>query len=208
MAPGEIREFFNRFIPASILASGRVELILRARVLAGLFFSNIVISLFMLAMLLISDFVFQVDVHRGYYIMGFVGVCLGFQLWLFYGRCDVISSGIIFSMVFFGATLGAVILTGGWSSPLLLLFFCSPAISFLVGGRSEGLYMTSLVTASALCLFIANQTDFELFQIIRPERMEVIRFCSWTVSLITLICCMAVYDSLLHSVTRYMDSKK
>ena len=70
-------------------------------------------------------------------VIAATSVILGLQLLMFYKVSNVGVSAIIFSMTIFASTLCAVILTGGWTSPVKQLFICAPVISFLIGGRQE-----------------------------------------------------------------------
>ena len=104
---------------------------------------------------------------------------------------------MVFSMTAFCSILAATVLTGGWDSPVRLLFLCCPVMSFLVGGKQEGIYVGALTMLCGLGLFYLNRIGWELFHIHRPENIEAIEFSIWIISMTLLISCVVVYDELL-----------
>lgn len=125
------------------------------------------------------------------------------QIAMFYSLANIGASAIFFSMTFFGGSLAVVIITGGWTSPARMLFFCSPAISFLVGGRQEGFYMGTITLLSGFALMATNMTGFQALQIIRPENLLIAEACLWIISLCVLISCLGVYDAFLESYSKF-----
>lgn len=187
----------DRFIPEQIHTSRNPFDLMRARILVGLYLASFV-SLLVFVVVFFS-FITPSEKNITQAITGstLATITLIAQIAIFRNIPSVAISAIIFSMVYFAYTLGAVIITGGWQSPVMMLFYCSPAISFLVGGRQEGIYMTSIVTASGICMYVANRVGFEIFQIMEPENIELARLTSWIVGLMMMSSCLAVYDKLL-----------
>jgi hypothetical protein len=124
---------------------------------------------------------------------------LGVQIVVFYKIKSTMLSAVIFSMIFFVASLGGVVVSGGWNSPVLILFFCSPAVSFLVDGREEGMYAGLRVCLCGAFLMLANKMGFLDFQVIEQKSIETVRLAIWVSSVIFLVSCLTVYDLLLES---------
>ena len=192
-----IDSFFNRTIPEPLRHSSDPKKVIRAKVLVGLYASNFVATtvfflVFLGAMLLTDN-----STTQGLIGSGIAFMTLIFQAVVFYTMCNVAVSAIIFSMIFFGFTLCAVIISGGWESPVLLIFFCSPVISFLVGGRSEGLYTAALTCICGIVFMYSHKMGFTVMQVVAEEHMEALRLAIWLVSIVVLVCCLTVYDLLL-----------
>ncbi len=198
-----ISAFVDRFVPGSIKESPNPHIRVRARVLAGLYISCFVIGFAMLALFGTLTLITDRNVTNGLIASVVVTFIIMMQLYLFYKAANVPISAIIFSMTFFGSTFGAVIVSGGWHSPVLLLFFCSPVVSFLVGGRGEGFYMTCLMLVCGVSLMISHHLNFQALQIIQEENMEIARLFIWIISVNLLASCLAVYDTLLESYNRH-----
>lgn len=197
-----IQDYLDRFIPGSILDKGDAVTQVRARILVGLYVSNIiatvVFALVFLGAMLVSD---------SNPIQALMGtavalVALLFQLFVFYKAANVSISGMLFSMIFFIFTFITTILSGGWTSPTLIIFFITPAVSFLVGGRQEGFYTSALVLMAGIAFKAADHLGINVVQIVPEEDLETARISIWLISLILLTSCLTVYDTLLEEHVR------
>lgn len=119
------------------------------------------------------------------------------QVVMFFSAANVGASAIIYSMAYFGSTLALVIGTGGWDSPAKLLFFCSPLISFIIGGHQEGFYITFLVLVVSAILMLANKMNFQLFYLIPAENIAMVEQIVWIIAINLLASCLAIYDAIL-----------
>ena len=197
----DFREFFHHILPRSIRHSNNPEDRIRGRVLAGLYASNLAIGGFII-LLYLGAIIFGGYNLRNEMLgtLALIGL-LGLQIALFYRLADVGISAVIFSMLYFLITLSATFATGGWHSPAIMMLFCAPVISFLVGGRAEGFYITLLTGFCGLVLMVTHQMAILQFQVIAPENIEIVRAGIWITSITLLACCLAVYDSLLERAT-------
>ena len=193
---------FDLYIPANIKNRNDFNVLTKAKILMALYFSTVIIVAFMLIFLLLVIPTSNANWIHGLSASLLALVLLSFQILVFYKSENIYTSAIIFSMMFFTLSFCAVIVTGGWHSPVLLLFFCSPVVSFLVGGRSEGLYIAALVFICGTALMIAYQMDFTQFQIIAEENMEKIRFGIWIASISLIVACLTTYDFLLEHASK------
>ena len=138
-------------------------------------------------------------------ILTIASIVLGLQIFLFYRVANIGASAVIFSMTFFGATMAVMIFTGGWSSPVRLLFFCAPMISFLVDGRREGFYITGLVLVSGLMVFVAQKTGWQFFQVIDGTNGDIVSVIIWIISVNIVVTCLSVYDAVLHDLSNRLN---
>ena len=172
---------------------------IRARVLVGLYFASLFLlgtsMLTFLGLHLFSDRNFSIALLCVVFMMGLIAL----QVVMFYRLANLGASAIIYSITFFGSTLALLILTGGWDSPVKPLYFCSPMISFLVGGRHEGLYTSVLVLITGLVMLAAYKMNFQVFQIIRPENVDIAGAVVWVISINVMISSLLVYDSIMEA---------
>jgi len=199
-----ITHFLNGWLPENLdqRLGNKSELKIRARVLTGLYLACVIMlvvsGVLFCGLHLLTDHNFSVAIIA----LLAAGVLLWAEMAMFYRLGNIGASAIFFSMTFFGATLGMSIITGGWDSPVRQLFFCSPIISFLVGGRHEGLYISILTLVIGLVMVMADHAGFQIFQVIKPENIFIADAALWVISINLLISCLAVYDAILESYSK------
>lgn len=199
-----ITRYLNRWLPANLdqRLGNKSELKIRARILTGLYLASgimlILSGLLFGTLHLLTDHDFSVAII----CLLFAALLLWAEMGMFYRLGNIGASAIFFSMTFFGATLGMTIVTGGWESPVRQLFFCAPMISFLIGGRHEGLYISVLTLIIGLVMVMADYVGFQIFQVIKPENMVIANAALWVISINLLISCLAVYDAILESYSK------
>jgi len=200
----KITKFLDQWLPehGNAFANQKIELKIRARVLLGLYIANIIIMIVSFLVFLGLHLFGHHDFSVALSLIAVMALLLFMQVLMFYKLGNVGASAIIFSMTFFGATLIVLIVTGGWASPVRQLFFCAPMISFLVGGRQEGIYNSVLVLLIGLLMLVANRIGFQIFQIIKPENIDIVAAIIWIISINLLIACLAVYDAVLEDFSQ------
>lgn len=192
-------KWLDRCLPNFHDASGRAatETQVRSRALMGLLMGCLLVTVITLLIFSLLSLDASKSFTEAFVLLGAVLLMLGLQILMFHKLGNVGASAIIFSMFFFGGTLGAMILTGGWASPVRELFFCTPIISFLIGGRHEGIYMAFIVLISGLILLLAQHMQFQPINLTANEDIELIAGIVWVISLVILVICLTVYETLL-----------
>lgn len=199
-----ITRFLNGWLPANLdqRLGNRNESKIRARILTGLYLASGIMLIFsgllFGALHLLTDHDFSIAII----CILIAALLLWAEMGMFYRLGNVGASAIFFSMTFFGATLGMTIVTGGWDSPVRQLFFCAPMISFLIGGRHEGLYISVLTLVIGLVMVMADYAEFQIFQVIKPENIVIADAVLWVISINLLISCLAVYDVILENYSK------
>lgn len=192
-------KWLDRCLPNFHDTSGRTaaETQVRSRALMGLLMGCLLVTVITLLVFSLLSLDASKSFTEAFVLLGAVLLMLGLQVLMFHKLGNVGASAIIFSMFFFGGTLGAMILTGGWASPVRELFFCTPIISFLIGGRHEGIYMAFIVLVSGLILLLAQHMQFQPINLTANEDIELIAGIVWVISLVILVICLTVYETLL-----------
>jgi hypothetical protein len=205
MQTGEysVPTLIDRLMPASVLEKDlTLEEKIRARVILGLLLSNaflcFVVVLAFVALQILTDS----EVTTAIIAISGALVVVVVEYFMFWQVGSIAASAIMYSATYFAALLTAVILTGGWESPVNPLFLCAPVISFLVGGKQEGFYMGFLVFVVGMVMMMAHMMDFQLFQIMREENMSYAKAAIWVMTLVLLVTAMYVYDSILESFSQ------
>ncbi|MCB1614762.1 MAG: hypothetical protein KDI30_01995, partial [Pseudomonadales bacterium] len=168
-------------------------------ILVGLYVSNIICSVLFALAFLIAKFVFDTNPVQAIFGVMVAMIVLTLEILIFYKAANVSISGMLFSMVFFIFTFITTILSGGWTSPIMMIFFVTPAVSFLVGGRQEGFYTAALVLFTGTGFKVADQMGIQVFQIVPESDIELVRITIWVISLVVLVSCLTVYDALLET---------
>jgi len=197
----ELSRLIDRWLPAELDTGSAtaLEMRLRARALVGMYVTSAVMVAGSFLVFLVLHLMHYRDFSVALVCIGIAAIAVFLQILMFYKLRNTAASAIMFSMIFFGATLGILIVTGGWNSPVKPLFFCAPMVSFLIGGRHEGAYISVLVLIAGLISLVAGRFGLQIFQIIRPENIDAAGGVIWVISINLLLSCLFVYDSILEA---------
>jgi len=205
-----LSRWLDGLLPDAVLErpDSTLEMKIRARILLGLFLSNFSVCVALFIIFSLATLLTDKSFIGAITVISAIFVVLIMQAWMFRTVGNVSVSAIMFSMTFFAVTLIPVIATGGWHSPIKLLFFCAPVISFLVGGRQEGIYMATLVMCCGLALMLTSALDFQLFQMLPVENIQFMTAAIWVVSIVMLVSCLLVYDVILEDLSRRLNTRE
>ncbi len=109
-------------------------------------------------------------------------------------------TGNIFAFIMFSSSAGAIMPTGGWDSPVLIMFMTVPVGIFLVVGKKSGVFWSIL---TAICYFGFFLT--EVYQIKSPfllhmDDMRIVTTGVWCFSWFIILGCLLVYDRIVNSL--------
>lgn len=122
---------------------------------------------------------------------------MGLDYLYFYKSAKLESSGILYSLTFFVLCIVAIVLTGGYHSPVKQILIGCPVISFLISGRQEGVYNAALVFVAGITLLILDSIGFELIQIMSDDVMPYMSGMMWLITITLIVVCLYIYDLLL-----------
>lgn len=194
-----ISKILDRLIPEGIDHNPGDKIInrIRARILLSLYVSSSCLLIAALLIFTVLHLLGQHDFSTEIVLTLIMTAITAAQIIMFFSIANIGVSAIIYSMAYFGSALALVIGTGGWDSPAKLLFFCSPLISFIIGGHQEGFYITFLVLVVSAILMLANKMNFQLFYLIPTENIALVEQVVWVVAINLLASCLAIYDAIL-----------
>lgn len=114
----------------------------------------------------------------------------------FWCTANLLWTSHLFAFIMYSSTLGALLTSGGWSSPINSLLLAVPAGIFLVAGRRVGLIWSFIVASTYYFLWLLHRNDVALIQIVREEHRDSLTVGMWCFSSFIMIACMTVYDRM------------
>lgn len=124
-------------------------------------------------------------------------VILGFliaQTWLFYRFNNYWMSSLAFTNFYFLLAAVMIILSGGYNSVGKPFLLTCPLVSFLVGGRQEGIQNSIALAVFCAALAGLHLMDFQLPNIFRAEEAFLIFSVNWIVSLVVICTTLVAYE--------------
>jgi len=174
-----------------------LEGLIRSRVLTVIMISSMVTTAFGFFMCLFFQFITDHDFTNPIIISIVCFFLVGLDYLYFYKSAKLESSGILYSLTFFILCTVAIVLTGGYHSPVKQILIGCPVISFLISGRQEGVYNAALVFVAGITLLVLDSINFELIQIISEDAMPYVSGIIWLITITLIVVCLYVYDLLL-----------
>jgi len=116
---------------------------------------------------------------------------------IFFRRTEnLLWSSHLFAFIMYSSTLGALLTSGGWSSPINSLLLAVPVGVFLVAGRYVGLIWSVIAAVTYYFLWLLHLNNITIVQIVRDEDMDALTVGMWCFSSFIMISCMTVYDHM------------
>lgn len=157
MSNRRLADLVDNFIPYSIWRSSPdPATIARARTLVAVLGFSIITPLITLFLVLGLHFFSGYDFTPAIVSLMGIIVILVVQHMLFQSSANLYVTGIAFSVTFFLALTLSTALTGGWSSPVIPLLFCSPIMVFLISGWREAEYAVLLTFTTGVVFMILD----------------------------------------------------
>jgi hypothetical protein len=126
-----------------------------------------------------------------------ITVFFGLQAWFFYQFNHQWLSGFVFSNSFFLMVAVLLIISGGYASPMKAVLLTCPIISFLIGGRQEGLQNTIITVLFILALATLSSIQFVLPDLFREMDSRLVFVVNWVTTEFVIVVCIMVYETEL-----------
>jgi hypothetical protein len=123
------------------------------------------------------------------------------QTWFFYRFNNFWLSGMAFTNFYFLVIMGLLVVGGGYDSPGKSILLTCPMVSFLVGGRQDGIQNTVIVLLFGLALILLKYIDFQPPNIFINENPRIIFCVNWSITILVIMACITIYESGLQSRT-------
>lgn len=127
------------------------------------------------------------------------------QTWLFYRFQNDWISSIAFTNFYFLMAVVLILLSGGYSSHGKAFLLSCPIISFLIGGRQEGIQNTIFLILVCWAFAALEVLDFPTPNLFAEQPPFLIFSVNWLVTVLVIGIVLVVYETELH---RRMENHK
>jgi hypothetical protein len=103
-------------------------------------------------------------------------------------------SSAAFTNMYFILLALLIITSGGITSPMKAIMVTCPIMSFLIGGKEEGLQNTLITILFILGLVALSVIEFELPNLFHEESPQMIFVVNWVGTIIIIAACSTVYE--------------
>lgn len=122
---------------------------------------------------------------------------LALQTGLFYRFNNYWISGLAFTNFYFLLAAIMLILTGGYHSVAKPFLLTCPIVSFLIGGRQEGIQNAIIVAVFCFAIAALDVLDFDLPDMFSGENPFLVFGVNWSVSLAVVATAFLIYETQL-----------
>lgn len=168
-----------------------------ARVLVAVMFFSVLLPLVALLALLLLYVVSGRDYHTGLGVTLAVLVGAVVLNMLLRALGSLLVAAIGYVVFYYLAVTAGVFLTGGWDSPVTLMLFTSPIITYLVCGHRYAMLSLFVVFMTGMLFLYMKVAGIECPQIMRAENLPYVRGVIWLLSSLVLALLFAVQHGLL-----------
>jgi len=195
-------------IPPSILQSDNEDQQVRVRIVMGILCAcAAIVSVLILVMVCISLLQIR-DLWVG--VIGALIVFISIIATIFFFRRygKLITTVNFFAAIIYGSITAAVVVTGGWTSPVTFLLLSVPVVIFLVAGRSYGLLWSVITAVSYLVIYQLYRTDMHFVQVMHEENRVPVTALMWCLTSFIIVGCLALYDYIVDGLTSALREER
>ncbi len=195
------KHIVDDFIPKNILSDPELSRIglIRARTMVIVMMFSIAAPILLLFCVMFLHLFTERDFSLG---MIFIGAILAGMVTLqltFNSYGNLYLTAAVYSVLYAVMTIFLTSVSGGWHSPVMLLVFCAPMITFLIAGRREGILMVYMVGVIGAVFLALELKGIPLPQVMPVENADYIQGITWFVALTILLMLLTSYNAVLVS---------
>lgn len=192
-----VLQILDSFLPLMSMENASRHAMVRARVLVLVMITSVVLPLVALGALLFLHVTTGQDYLTGLSITLAELVVIVVLNMLFRASGSLWITAAGFTAFYYLAMTTAVFFTGGWESPVSLMLFMSPIITYLVSGSRNALYAVVTVFMTGMVFLYFYVTGIDCPQIMREENRAYVRGVIWLLSSLIMALLFAVQQGLL-----------
>lgn len=189
-------------VPASIRRKPHVseEELMQAKAMVAVLAISVVMPLVVLVNYLVLQSTTDNDFVRNIYMLMGVEIWLVSQLLYFQSYGNLRLTAAMYSIQFFLAIVGIVLVSGSWESPFLVLLTASPMIAFMTIGYRAALGHVALALLMVIFLLLLHHFQVTLLpNIARPANAPYNQFIAWDIVLLLFAAFLVILEHLLRS---------
>lgn len=188
MSSRRLVDLVDNFIPHTIWRTRPDPVtIARARTLVAVLGFSIIVPFVALLLVGILHGVTRYDFTPAMASLVAIIVLLVIQHMLFQSSANLYVTGIAYSVTFFLTLTTAAVFTGGWSSPVIPLLFCSPIMVFLISGWREAEYAVLLTFTTGVVFMVLDILQIGLPSLMHEENRAYAQGVVWFVACLILL---------------------
>jgi hypothetical protein len=191
--------FLDKFVPAVEEGDPKKKSLSqsRARALVVVLGMSIVIPFISLLALLILHLLTSRDFTMGMGLSLAAAVVVVIQHMLFQSTGKLFVTAVAYTATYYLGVLSAVFFTGGIESPVMLLLFCSPVITYMVSGYRYAIYAVVVGFFSAVMFVYMDLNGIQSPQMIQAANRPYIHGLVWLMASLLLFLLLVVQRGLL-----------
>lgn len=199
--------FFHSLIPSNLQRAVNPSTVayIRVRSLSTMLVMITAISLISNLLVGGSHLLFQPEMLKYDLVSLVILLLLLLQTWLFYRFQNDWISGIAFTNFYFLIAVVMVLLSGGYNSHCKAFLLSCPIISFLIGGRQEGIQNTVFLILVCWALAALDVLEFSTPNIFEEQSPLLLFGVNWLVTVLIIAIVLVVYETELY---RRMANRK
>lgn len=121
---------------------------------------------------------------------------------------DIDLCALLYSIMIFALVSAAVILTGGWASPVCKLLLAIPLITCLVASRFTGLMISLAALVLYSVLFLLARQHYEFRQFIPADYLALAHIGMWFTTLFFLVGCLLLFDFSTDDLSQVIQDER
>ena len=205
-----LTDLVDHFIPHAIWRScPDAATVARARTLVAVLGCSLVVPVVALLMVVILHFTTANNFVPAIIVLVGITMFLLIQHLMFQAAANLYITAIALSVTTYLSLTISTACTGGWSSPVIPLLFCTPIVVFLISGLTEAEYAVVLTFATGVLFMILDILQIDMPSIMHEENRAYAQGVVWFVACAILMLLFATQTWLKglendpHSIYRH-----
>ncbi|HQQ64403.1 MAG TPA: GGDEF domain-containing protein [Pseudomonadales bacterium] len=191
----------DRFLPADLLQSDDETRLMKGRVMT---FLSLMYLFSLGSMVLVFTLLGLLGIYSLWsaVVSSIISCCIyGYELWYFRRGGDLFTAANIVMFTMVTATAAFIFLTGGYTSPVMMILLCTPTCAFLMEGKQAGILWTVAVGAIACFFMILDVEAITLPNIVEDKLFDYLCYSAWLYGFMIATSGIAFYGSLTKKLT-------
>jgi GGDEF domain-containing protein len=198
----------DRFLPADILQAADQTRLMKSRVMT---FLSLMYLISLGSMVIIFTLLGLLGIFSLWsaVVSSSVSCCLyGYQLWYFKRGGDLFTAANIVMFTMVTATATFIFITGGWTSPVMMILLCTPICAFLMEGKQAGVMWSAVAAAIAIFFIILHAEAIALPNMVDAALFDYLAYCAWLYAFMIATSGIAFYGSLTKNLTAAANAER
>jgi len=131
-----------------------------------------------------------------------------FQIIYFKRTANWFNAVNIVMLTMFAATTGFIAATGGWTSPVMVVYVCIPMCAFLMEGKKSGVLWSSVIIVAYMVFLALHVKSVQMPQIIDAAFASYLVYFAWVYSWFMTAGGIALYGSVTQRLSESLNQER